>query len=338
MKVGILTIQSNVNIGNRLQNYALQEVLKRMGVESESFKREEVGLETEIKRTVREIVRNDRKSKVHAFNRKINWSNSLVTKNKISSNISSSYDAVLIGSDQVWNPYFPFSSDSDYLPGVDVKKIAYAASFGVDLIKESELREHIAEMINGVDCISMREESGAKMIKELTGREVPVVLDPTMLMDAADWKKIEKKPQMSIPSRYVLKYMLGESNMYVEKVAEKMEAPVLDISSKALPIGPKEFLFLINHAQIICTDSFHASVFSLLFEKPFIIFDRVSDDADMSSRMDSFCEMFGVWERRVCHGDTDNKDMLNNTNDSATQVLNVKRKESLLYIRKALAI
>lgn len=336
MRVGILTIQSNVNLGNRLQNYALQTTLEQMGIQCETIKRNKKGYYFTIKAYIRDIIKKDRKSKIREFNKKINWSKYIASKDEVSHELETEYDAIIIGSDQIWNPFFPFSSDSDYLPGIHINKIAYAASFGVDHFDDLELKAHIADLLKGINSISVREEAGVKLVSQLINRDCQLVLDPTLLIDSEQWRAIEKQPSFALPDCYILKYILGDSTSYINKMADQHNYAIIDMNDKMLPIGPQEFIYLIDHAKIICTDSFHASVFSLLLEKSFVIFDRKSDDEDMSSRLDSFCNLFNKWDHRY---DSKMFDLTQVQNvDYANNFKTIKELKgvSLEYLKKAL--
>lgn len=212
------------------------------------------------------------------------------------------YQLFVIGSDQVWNPSFSFLGEAEYLPQItDKKKVSYAASFGVSKVVDN--RERIGSLINELMLISVREEVARSLVTELAKRESILVVDPTMLLPIEDWLKVAKRPNMEIPDNgFILKYVLGE-NIPDEKcyaVAGDHNCKIIDLKNKALPVGPAEFVWLINHATFVCTDSFHASVFSILSHTPFAIFERVSSNEDMSSRFDTLCNEFALEGRRVC--------------------------------------
>ena len=239
----------------------------------------------------------DRNSFFYKFDKRfIAFSKGTVVKEFITPGLLEFYSGFVIGSDQVWNPDFDFNSELEYLPMVpQQKKIAYAASFGVGEISAN--RERTAELLDGIKSISVREEAGAEIVRDLTGREVPVVLDPTLLLGPADWEKVSVKPRKvdrSVP--YVFKYVLGDdvNDKRIAALAASRGLEVIDVMDDSLAVGPSEFVWLIAHSELVCTDSFHASVFALLHHRPLAIFERVSADADMSSRFDTLCSNFGL--------------------------------------------
>ena len=303
MNIAILTIQS-VNYGNRLQNYALQTVLNGLGNQAHSLRRD-AGFNGPVGCKLRAIkhglgVLRHRSDSYGAFrrfdNNYISFSDSVVSKEYTSPNLNDAYGCYVIGSDQVWNPDFDFNSELEYLPMVSSgKKLAYAASFGVSEIVEN--RERTAELLTKISAISVREAAGAGIIRELTGRDVPVVLDPTLLLGPSDWEKVSKKPdKLNLRRPYVFKYVLGDdvNDDRIAVLAASRGFGVIDAMNSSLAIGPSEFVWLIAHSELVCTDSFHASVFALLHHKPLAIFERVSADADMSSRFDTLCANFGL--------------------------------------------
>lgn len=304
-----MTIQS-VNYGNRLQNYALQTVLDGMGHHAESLLRHpgvDAGTPKQRLRAVKRGVglalkhRSDRRGAFVDFDKEfISFSGKVASKDFVSVEVGDSYDCFVIGSDQVWNPDFDFTSEVEYLPMVPAdKKVSYAASFGVSEITENRART--AELLDGIKCISVRESAGANIVRDLTGRKVPVVLDPTLLLGPDDWKRVSKKPaKVDCDSPFVFKYMLGNdvNERRIGQMAQDRGLAIVDVMDPSLAIGPSEFVWLIAHSELVCTDSFHASVFALLHHKPLAIFERDSADADMSSRFDTLCATFGLLGHR----------------------------------------
>ena len=303
MEAGIVTIQS-FNYGNRLQNYALQQVLVGLGCNVESLRREPYGLPQRLKRIVRRAIKDDKTTAFYRFDTaNVSLSSRVLSQNAVSSSLVSAYDVFVIGSDQVWNPDFGFNSELEYLPMVSsAKKIAYAASFGVSRLDAN--RERTAELLNDIPHISVREQAGADIVASLTGREVPVVLDPTMLLTVEDWSAVTIRPKAIASDRpFVFKYVLGDdvNEARIAGIAAERGFEVIDVMDDSLKVGPAEFVWLVANSSLVCTDSFHASVFALLHHKPLAIFERVSSDADMSSRFDTLCSLFGL----VGHRSTD---------------------------------
>lgn len=306
-KIAIATLVGQ-NQGNRLQNYALQKVLSdNTGADVETL-RVPYGpsiMKRFAKSLLRPIMPGKRWARFGDFDKRfIRYSRMSTVDPSLS---DEAYSLYFIGSDQVWNPSFDNTTDAEYLPQVEKgKKFAYAASFGVSEI--TDFREHTAELLSQISRISVREDAAADIVEGLIGVRPQVVLDPTMLLGPNDWADVAAKPKMDMPSGgYILKYVLGQ-NVPDDKAfaaAGETDCVIIDLKDERLPVGPSEFVWLIAHAKFVCTDSFHASVFSILFHTPFAIFERISDNKDMSSRFDTLCTTFGLERRRVRDGELD---------------------------------
>lgn len=295
-RIGIVSIQS-FNLGNRLQNFALQRTLEKMGYEVNTIRREDYSNNhISLMKRLAQNVLGSKGAKFRGFDRKIHMSPFLASANTIPAQAKDAYDFFVAGSDQIWNPSYDFTGDVDFLRFADKQqRIAYAASFGVTEIPD-ECKEKYKKYLMGFKAVSFREASGAKVYKELTGRDACIVLDPTMLLSASEWRSIERKPAISA-SDYVLVYALGDkTNDFQRKIDElALSHKVIDVGKKMRngheqPIGPSEFLYLVDHASIVLTNSFHGTVFSILFNRQFISFTRgdVRDDTRISDLLDAF--------------------------------------------------
>ena len=304
-KVAIVTIISQ-NYGNRLQNYALQETLKKGGVEVETIPlTHKSNFERQIKFAVKKVLAKfinkyaeDVKWKV--FDQKIKWSDYTAENTEI----RNAYDYFIAGSDQIWNPTFPFNSEREFLTFADdKKKIAYAASIGLEQLP-CEYEEKYRNNISTFKMVSVREDAAADIIEQQLGCERPyVVLDPTMLLSRKEWKRLIRNKAI-VTKKYIVKYFLGIRNedfeLYIDQYANSIGAEVVDITC-CDKIGPIEFLNLLYYSDNVFTDSFHGSVFSILFHKPFIVFERPYEEGygKMSSRLDTLLNTFCLKEQRV---------------------------------------
>ena len=342
VKVAIVTIHSR-NFGNRLQNYALQTVLKSIGCCVESLQRD-LPLKgiTFFKRKVKrvgQILLRTKGAKFQSFDHLIVISKLYALANTQQTGLKSEFDYFIAGSDQVWNPHYNFVGTSDLLAfAKPEQRISYAASFGVDEIPD-EKKKVYTENLSQFKALSVREKKGAEIIKVLTGREAQVVLDPTMLLTSEQWSKIERKSKFTPKKKYALVYSLGEKSAdfknSIKHYANEME--IFDIrttqkNGRELPVGPAEFLNLIHNAELILTDSFHASVFSVLYHKRFITFKRPG--IDMSSRIVSLANTIGAKDKL----DGDNNLDCSNGLDYVLvdQLIESERKQSIDFLKKAL--
>ena len=270
--------------------------------------------------------------------------------------LAKQYSLVLLGSDQLWQPmnllmdFYTLSFVPDH-----VTKAAYAASFGVSIIPNSMQRAY-KSYISRFDYLSCREESGVKLVRELVNREAKLVCDPTLLVDSGQWQAIISD-NVKVDGDYVFCYFLGNNPNHRELVKQWRNETGLKIV--ALPhiveylrsdegyadltpfnVGPAEFLYLINHAAYVFTDSFHASVFSLLFHKQFFVFDRFENGKSHSttSRIDTLLNVTGQKCRFVNHGGSI-ADLLKLSSINYAEVdekLTNFRSDSLDYLNKVL--
>jgi hypothetical protein len=260
-----------------------------------------------------------------------------------------------VGSDQLW---LPSNIEADFytlnfVPSY-VNKVAYATSFGMATLPDKQ-KEMAKDFLTRIEYLSARELSGHKLIRELTGRNVPIVCDPVMLLTTSEWENIcvaQKKEK----EKYIFCYFLGK-NMKAREFAKKLrEATGFKIISlnhcdiyvkeddemadySPYDFNPTKFVEYIKNAEYICTDSFHASTFSLMFKKLFFTFRRFTDTSTQSTnnRLDSLFEMTGAGNR-IFTGNEDVKEALKKEIDYKQVSFNLgKMKESSYrYLRESL--
>lgn len=318
MKIGIVTITELDNFGNRLQNYALQTVLENMGAEVETlhnyinYKSRRSLLSKAIRYAKGRLKRDFRRAEVvkqlrfEAFDKQyFKFSHGWSTIDAISDGLDAQYDCFVAGSDQIWNPYFAFNWDFNFLRfAAPEKRIAYAASFGVDDVPQ-EQQKNFREGIGGFRAISTREYSGSALVKTLTGREAQVLPDPTLLLTPEEWAAMEKKPGWHSAENYCLVYHLGTAenqksvlDRLLESHPEYRGLGIINVGDPmnvhAFSVTPDEFLYLVHHAKLMVTDSFHGSVFSFLFGIPLYYTKRVDDYRPMNARFESLIKMLEI--------------------------------------------
>ena len=232
-------------------------------------------------------------------------------------NASLNYSAILVGSDQLWRPegYSTGFYNLMFVPD-EIPKIAYATSFGVSKIPENK-KKIARSFLSRIDYISVRELRASEMVKELIGRNVPTVVDPTLLFTGEEWEKIVSKKKI-IKEKYIFCYLLG-NNLQHRKWAEELKRetgykivtiPHLDEFVECdvtfgdyslYDVDPANFVNLIRNAEYVCTDSFHGSVFSILNHKQFVTFNRFEEGSKNSrnSRIESLFSQTALNNRRV---------------------------------------
>lgn len=313
MRIGIVTITDYSNFGNRLQCYALCRVLKeRFGCDAVSLERGSSGWAADVKAAVYRlpVLRNlldpnaVRWANFRAWCRKDIPVLSFDVHQPLPESLNGEYDLFLAGSDQIWNYEFASKRLDDYFLtfAEPDKRAAMAGSFGVEEIPD-EWKQVYIDGLSGFRHISVREDAGKRIIKELLGRDVPVLLDPVMLLSREEWLKVAKKPRVDISKPYILKYYLGdeEEEDKIDRWAEENGYAVYGLMNDKLPelysAGPGEFLTLIDNAALVCSDSFHCVGFSILFRRPFVVYERQGKGSDMTSRLDTLLGKLGFGNR-----------------------------------------
>lgn len=230
------------------------------------------------------------------------------------------YSSVVVGSDQMWSPSGLATNFYNlmFVPK-HINKISYASSFGVSSIPWYQ-RTRTRKFLNRIDYISVRENEGADIVKELTGRTAMVAVDPTMLLTKEEWDVFSGGEPLHT-GKYILAYFLGnnqEHRKYVQELKVQTGYPIVTLKHldeyicrdemfgdyAPYDIGPYQFVNLLKHAEYICTDSFHGSVFSIIFGKQFLTFSRYTDTSDVSknSRIYSLLENLGLQNRLFTKG------------------------------------
>lgn len=353
MKVGIITLNKNPNYGNVLQNIALQNIIRKLGFEAETIRNlsgstlfpQKRGLKKHLKILFNyngEGVEEKRRIRfVKCCEKFISYSSAYYDGTKIIGNIDD-YSSFVAGSDQIWNPNFGVATDFEFLKFAPKhKRISYAASIGVsDFIGIDKKKvDFIKNSFKEMRGLSVREKAGKNLIKEISGIECSVHLDPTMLMTRNDWDNLIYKPNMKISGKYIMVYMLGKiTGAYQKKInylAKQLNAQVIDIlSTEYKDMDPIEFVWYIKNAECICTDSFHATVFSIIYHKKFFVFDREDSFKNQNSRFDTLFEHCGI-ENVLILEDTD-LSLREIEWDVVDERINLERQLAIKYLQEQL--
>lgn len=349
-KIALVTCYFQPNYGSQLQALATQMAFDKMGIDNETIMID--GLLPEINKakyryflsrifnldtikdkmaTVRKFIAKKR-NKEYAKNLSVRidkFSEFANTKFHLSKQYNSKseltdaahdYKAFVVGSDQLW---LPSNIAADYytltfVPD-DVCKMALSTSFGISQLpkKQAEAAKMFLPRINH---LSIRETSGQKLIKDLTGLDVPVVCDPTLLFDSNDWDAVVPKGNFA-EGKYIFCYFLGnnpEQRVWAKAFANKYDCRIIQMQhcdeyiksdegfadETPYNVGPFEFIQLIRNAEFVMTDSFHCTVFSMLYRKNFFSFRRYNNDGIVSTngRLYSLLKIADL-ENRMLNGD-----------------------------------
>lgn len=338
MKLGILTLPLHTNYGGILQAYALQTVLERQGhdIRIINLPVREVGKKALIITCLRRFMANCllRKRKplrawpnAHEMEVMNRYTREFVKRRlKVveCEEASLLYDlsvreklaGYVVGSDQVWRPGYTPDLPAyflDFLHDKRYKRVAYAASFGVDAWEFSpELTRRCAGLVQLFDAVSVREKSGVGLCREHLGKEASWVVDPTLLLDKGDYLRLLPRAGVGkVRNRsHLMVYMLdknAEKEDWISKIAENKklavhsvcaQAKFWDVGKKGLDacVAPpvEDWISGFSNAEYVITDSFHGTVFAILFHKPFICIVNSSRGA---ARFTSLLQVLGLEER-----------------------------------------
>ena len=300
MKVGLITFHYSHNFGGNLQAYATQKAIEALGHDCEIIDYRIAEGSSNQERTVnaylkkanywlfRALYNNQFKNRNRLFetfrSRYMNLGEKTYHYGQELLNDPPVYDVYISGSDQIWNPVFYTQTNAfllDFAPGRR-KKISYAASFGVGDIDE-EQKERYRTYLSRYSAISVREEQGKKIVYDLVQKHAFHAADPTLLIQRAQWEK-DLPAASPVEKPYICCYSLsGDAGLfdYIDEISKKTGLPVVSVSHtrgqagrgyiKRYGIGPLEFLDTIRNARFICTDSYHGMLFSIIFEKQFVV-------------------------------------------------------------------
>lgn len=347
LKVAIVTIYSR-NYGNRLQNYALQEFLKSINVHCETIPLKKMNTTIlQFKKWIISLlnifITRKLNVKWYDFDKTMTWSK-YTSKNR---KIVRKYDFFIAGSDQIWNPFFYFNSEREFLTFAPKEKsIAYAGSFGIDTLPK-QVRQRYTENLKGFSHISVREDAAAKIVNDCIGVMPKVVCDPTMLITKKDWLQKSQKPKIDIKKPFIIKYFLGQTDdayiRFIDEFAYQKGAAIININSMdslGINIGPFEFVWLFQKCFCAFVDSYHGSVFSVIFQKPFLVFERAYEEGagQMNSRINTLLSTFKLSEQYIVNEKQLNENcmFIDYEKKNIEEILKEKRKEAENYIKESL--
>lgn len=332
MKVGVLTLPLWHNYGGILQAYALQVALRRLGMDAVHIdvQREEPASAAGAWRNIKRMARRRLRGKASPYYP--NWreraiisrhTRAFVDKEIVPStgavsfkdlaSVSQELDAIVVGSDQVWRPEYAPELAAYFLEfaAAGTGKVAYAASFGTaDWRFDEQQTRRIANALSGFDAVSVREASAVELLRDKVGFESAQVCDPTMLLEAADYRALlDQEPQAPAFDDGVFAYVLDASEPRMASlpgIAGRLSLPLFTMMPPLFDAGfrkrPDHYVFppvsrwlaAFDASRFVVTDSFHGCVFSMIFNKPFI---AVANPERGRARFESLLGAFGLSDR-----------------------------------------
>lgn len=368
-KVCVVTWSGGTNYGTNLQAYALIKKLKLLGYDASmkgsivgnvnyllhpAFVLERVANKLKQKQSKKKVALKDKKKEkrfkefCEIYLPRLNSHGKQQWKQ-----IEQEYLAFITGSDQVWNPnYFQSMMMLDFVNSNKIKKIAYAPSIGVNELSKQTKKKY-KNLLSSYSAIGMREKQAADIISDISPVTVKTVLDPTLLLTDNDWNQLADKAEVdktwNADKPYILCYFVGNRNdycNYIDLVKEKtgmnciiipMDVDLSNCGAVATGVGPNEFIWLIKNADIVCTDSFHATAFSIQYRKEFYVLKRFDDNSKVSQngRLYEILNTYQLQSRWI----TNESEFIreNDINyEIVYRILNDKRKYSENYLIDAL--
>lgn len=348
MKIGILTFQHAISYGCALQAAALRKVLSDKGHDARLLNHRCRSIDSDnavfdfsrifdIKYTIAHFI-----NLPFSIKRILAFSKFRKEYLPLAEDNPENMDAVVVGSDQVWN-YNLTNRDYSYFLNFKngtAKKISYAPSFGISKLGKSEA-ESIKPLLCDFDYLSVREQKGAEIIKELTGKDVPIVLDPTLLLNQKQWSEIADKSVND--TGYIFVFTVFNDDKlwdFAEELSRKTGLPIKTISPSLFhrrkgeyefTASPSKWLSRVKNADYVVTNSFHGLAFSINFEKKFY-FNLPDNAKAVGSRIKNITERYGFASRNIS-GEIDH----NISYDFCNEQLEKDRSFSMAYIDSFLA-
>ena len=338
-KTGILTLYyNNMNYGGLLQAFALPFVIqKHIGIPAEQirYSHQNTGTDLCTSKSKKSLSiyqlginffsaltsnkRSIRKESFLEFMNDIPHSRNIYSHETIQQ-CNSNYEIFICGGDQIWNGEMVGEHLDVYtlqFVNQGLKKIAYSPSVAISHMSK-QVEDCLGKGLLGIDRISVREKRSLDILKRLSDKKIEVVVDPVLLLNKSEW--LEQSRPTKINGKYILCYLLGDSitqRKAVEIISKRLKLKIVTFPHillnnvrkcdlffgdiKDYTSGPRQFLDLINNAEFVITDSFHACVFSMIFETPFIVFERnkPSEKGNMNSRIYDFLEEYHLENQLV---------------------------------------
>lgn len=325
-KIGLMTFHTAFNCGAMLQAIATQLALNKIGFDCTIIDYYPNSVEEENRQysfnvcNFRFFIKGllmpffphtkRRTARFEKFRNKMNLTKRYKDINELMEDLPL-FDIYMVGSDQVWNTQAALSSVYflDFVPD-EKRKVTYASSFGTSTI-DKKYNNEVRRLLNRFDQIAVRESFGQKIIVDLLGKKVPVVLDPTFLLSKNEWEKFEKKEfdyEREFPNGYLFYYGSLEiegTEQLLNKLATIYKVPIvlsysgmyskIKVNKKVYDVGPQEFLSLIKNATLVFSNSFHATAFSIIYQKEFYVIPHPT----RNSRMESLLDILGLSARFV---------------------------------------
>jgi len=348
MKIGLLTLPLRMNIGGALQAYALQSVIRKLGHEVLLIDRAE-NKSRDFINFVKELIKTILKRKVPITEIGFFVQKNIVPRTALIDSDSKlkklnrqHFDAFVVGSDQIWREKYCRSIKKnfflDFVKENSVKRISYAASFGVDEWEYDEkMTKELADLLQKFNAVSVREDSGVVLCRQHLNVEAVQLIDPTLLLSPEDYAPLMMADSTAVNSE-LLAYMLDyneSKEALCSLVCNKLSLTTSLLNPGDSQISVSHWLQSFANARFVVTDSFHGSIFSILFKKPFLV---VGNNERGMARFSSLLKMFGLENRLLLNTNELPMELLTDSIDweMVNALLKTKREEAISFLINSL--
>lgn len=336
--IGVVTWIGGGNYGTSLQSYALNYKLKALGYEAYQIIRIDTTHQKWLKRKLKVLLislgfwsvmqhsllhrQSLLRNKLCKFEKESYRFKKVYSKRSLNK-VVKDIDVFCCGSDQIWNTTYRFDEFMFLDFAKNKKRISYASSIGVRQLPELH-KERVTALLSHFSHISVREISGVKILKELLPtKDIVNVVDPTFLLNREDWSDMANKAELEfkLPKEYIFCYFVGDRTEYISQLQDVISKTgnknviAVTFQNKKIDLknvftyydaGPREFVYLIEHASFVCTDSFHATAISINFGKIFVEFLRFNDkdSSSQNSRIYDVLSHYGLMSRLYSRDDS----------------------------------
>lgn len=364
MRIGILTLSASDNCGSLLQCFALKKILEKYGIVDVinfSSKKSHAMYDVSYSERILSKLLCDRQSEKILTGKKgyekfrkehLNIRGREFFAKDLAQ-ISNKYDIIVVGSDQVWNVQMGDFDESFFLGWTKKPKIAYAPSLGGNSLSSSKNYDMIKKMLAEFAFLSVREETGKESLKSATGRDIPKLLDPTLVVEKKLWDDLAGNNPI-VPGKYIFFYSWAYSETstleIVAKESKRLGMPTYVIDPRKWKnrnpqkygfdlmeeSGPIIFLNLMKYAYRVYVESFHGMVFAYLFKKDFWLLDIYQKFSDLDSRLLEFVRLLGACDRLLTPFNAHIVDQSSPIAYTTNTILDAMRIKSLQYLEHAI--
>ena len=358
MHVGIVTIANRMNYGQRLQNYAVEQIISELGHIPETIMMGSSIFLTPRQRAVlrcnilfkRGLYKTGKRALLfdRFQRRQMHFSKDVFPDGDFDR-----YDCIVCGSDQLWNFSYSYLEEhkdfyfATFFPS-SKPRIAFSASLGTDHLTDEQMR-YIAGQVNSMKAVSVRESSSARLLRPLCSEPIEVTVDPVFVLPRKKWAALGEKPDfLRKDEPFILTYFLttpsAQAQLCLQKLSEETGLRVVSLlgdwyhdgdNDAFYGMGPENFIYLMENSTVTLTDSFHACAFSCIFQRPFRWFPR-TDGLEMNCRIENIFSLFSLGDWAIGNAAEPADHYTYACYDTYNSVIDAEREKAMRFLQRAL--